>query len=150
MISDLSRDEGDYILHLEEELSNNNLLLIFYPHPEFKMKLNFKDTQQTCAAYLAWTSQSAKMGDLLFPRPCTMEPSYWMLQFKIFASASAVIIHCEDTQNFVFVLTTPQICGGGVGVKALTDIRFSADYGHQLYTVGAIKYGTQALPSTLP
>ena len=70
-----------------------------------------------------------------------------MLQFKLYPSTSAVIIYCEDVENFIFPLNTPQICGGGMGgVKNLTEIRFSADHRHLLYIVGGIKYNTQSLP----
>jgi hypothetical protein len=128
--------------------------MIFYPHEAVQMTMSFTDGQQYCIALLTWTSKSAKMGTLEYPMRCDTAPSFWMLQFKLFEDTgmSSVIIYCENTRKYVFLLNNVRVCGtaGGLKEKTLTGITFSTKYGNLRYTAGALKYDNYLQGETSP
>ena len=148
-MSDLTQEDGNYLLSLDEEISNNNLVMIFYPHKQVQMTMSFKDeNEEVCTALLNWTAQSGRMRDLVINKVSETSPSYWMLQFKVYENVSRVRICFEDDLqlHFLFKLNSAKVCGRGLGIKTLVDIKFSMEYGHLHYRTGAIKYDNQRLP----
>ena len=146
-MSELAQQEGNFVLSFDEEISNNNLVMTFFPHQKFQMTMSFKDDNQDCAALLEWTSRSGKMGDFEIPNPCKQVPSYYMLQFNLFPSTTSMVrIFCENTPNFFFPLTLAGICGSGLAVKKLVDIKFSPEYKDLRYRASALKYNNNNLP----